>query len=490
MKRLRQIIGEKERGAVLIWVAGSLVALLGAAALGTDLGWLLLSTNRVQKATDAAALAGVISLPGFTTIAQNDATGAASANGFPVSAVAWDSPPCGPSSTATCMTLRALDDNSLQVDISTSVRTFFLRVFGINQMRVTRRATAEWVKPVPMGSPNNCFGEPVGTSGCPDPNFWAAISGPMTTKLNGDAFATRCVTVSPCATNTEYQRGPGGYDGYFYAVEVFPGSGGLTVDVYDAGFYERGDFDTQTGDHQQDTNGGTNTAYEFRNVDNTPLDPTNNPVNTSQCQTWDIPSNSSNTSWRNNWQRLCTFGSNMTPGIYFLHVQSSGNLGGTNQYSVRANTTSGAKPRVYGVNDMSIFTNQGSQTAIVNIAEVNHDYEGLFLELRFFDPGEDDRPASMTVLRPDGTTARCEWSATNGNGSGGSFVPCSIQTSNSGGALYNGHWITATIDIGDPYTCSTDCWFKMQIQLSEPHDRTVWTARVIGNPVRLTTNAP
>ncbi|HEY7705284.1 MAG TPA: pilus assembly protein TadG-related protein [Acidimicrobiia bacterium] len=486
MKHLRDMIRAKEKGAVLIWVAGALVALLGAAALGTDLGWLLLSTNRVQKATDAAALAGVISLPGFTGIAQTDATGASSANGFPVSAVQWDTPPsCG--GTNTCMMLKALDDNSLQVDLTVSVRTFFLRVFGINQMRVTRRSTAEWVKPVPMGSPNNCFGEPVGTSGCPDPNFWGAISGPGTTKLNGDAFATQCVTISPCVSNSEYQRGPGGYDGYYYAVEVFPGTTGLTVDVYDAGFYERGDFDTQTGDHQQDTNGGTNTRYEFRNVDNTPLDPTNNPVNTSQCATWNIPTNSSNTSWRNSWQRLCSFSGSLTPGLYFLHVQSSGNLGGTNQYSVRADSGSGPKPRVYGVNDMSIFTNQPSRTALVNIAEVDQDYEGQFLELRFFDPGEDDEEAWMTVLRPDGSVANCTWSATNGNGGTG---PCSIRTSSSSGALYNGHWITATIDIGDPYTCSTNCWFKMQIQLSEPHDRTVWTARVIGNPVRLTTNAP
>jgi hypothetical protein len=139
---------------------------------------------------------------------------------------------------------------------------------------------------------------------------------------------------------------------------------------------------------------------------------------------------------------------------------------------------------------MSIFTNQPSRTADINIAEIDTDYAGKFLELRFFDPGEDDSAAFMTVKQPSGSTASCVWSATNGNGSGGATVPCSIQTSNSSGALYNGHWITATIAIPDAYSCSSNCWWEMEVQLSEPHDRTVWAARVIGNPVRLTTNAP
>jgi hypothetical protein len=452
-----------------------LTVLMGMAAFATDLGWLLLSTSRLQKAADAAALAGVVNLPGFMTQAQSDASGAASANGFPIGG-------------STSIGLTQLDDNRLQVDLSTRVQTFFLRALGINGFDITRRSTAEYIKPVPLGSPNNCFGKPVGVSGCPDPNLWGAISGPFTSKTNGDAYATRCVTAtsSSCSpTNSQYRPA-----GYYYAVEVFPGTTGLSVQIYDAGFYERGDFNVETGDREQDRNGGTDTLYQFYNVDVTPLDPTDNPP-VAGCG-WTIGSNSGASTYKNQWRTLCSLGGSLTPGVYVLRVWTSGNIGGTNQYSVRATTSSGPAPRLYGINDISIFTNQPSSTADLYLAEVAQVHAGKKLELKFYDPGEDDQPAWMTVKRPDGTTPNCDWTATNESGSvtASGSGSCSIQTSNSSGPLFNGQWITAVVDIPDTYTCSTNCWWKMQIQLSQPHDRTVWEVRVIGNPVRLTENEP
>jgi hypothetical protein len=68
-----------------------------------------------------------------------------------------------------------------------------------------------------------------------------------------------------------------------------------------------------------------------------------------------------------------------------------------------------------------------------------------------------------------------------------SLADCRIQTSN-GSSYFNGLWVTAQVDIPTNYTCSSNCWWKMEIQNSQPHDRTTWSARIIGNPVRLVPN--
>jgi hypothetical protein len=69
--------------------------------------------------------------------------------------------------------------------------------------------------------------------------------------------------------------------------------------------------------------------------------------------------------------------------------------------------------------------------------------------------------------------------------------PCSWQTTNtalgSDPRVYNEQWIVATIDLPDDPAdmCGSDCFWKMDLDLSLPTERTTWRARVIGNPVRL-----
>jgi hypothetical protein len=117
---------------------------------------------------------------------------------------------------------------------------------------------------------------------------------------------------------------------------------------------------------------------------------------------------------------------------------TTGDLGGTNQYAVRANTSSGPNARVYGINDISIFTNQ-SGISTLNVAEVAQVHAGKTLELKFYDAGEDDDDAWMTVKRPNGTTATCDWVAKNEAGStqDSGSGSCSIQTSD-GNPLFQG----------------------------------------------------
>jgi hypothetical protein len=185
------------------------------------------------------------------------------------------------------------------------------------------------------------------------------------------------------------------------------------------------------------------------------------------------------------------------PGTYVLKVESQGNYGGSNHYAVAATTGSGPQPSVFGIDNISIFTNQASSIANLSLAEIAEFHAGKKLILRFFDAGEDNSSdAYMAVKMPDGSTADCTWVATNEGSvtySQTTSADCKIFTTKpkSGGGYeskFNGQWITATIQIPDDYTCGSDCWWEMEIKLNQPHDRTTWEVEVIGNPVRLVEN--
>lgn len=466
-------------------IASMMVLLLGLSAFAVDLGWIYLNSSRSQRAADAAALAGVVFLPGDTANVTNLAVDGVNANGYDVGTVNGN-PIAGGGSDSLEWT--ALADNRLQVTLDTAIPTFFLKVMGFDSLDISRTATAEYVKPVPLGSPDPCFG--VGTSSIegqdcdPDTaqNFWAAISGPYTNKFNGDRHATRWWSSAgwspPNNDNDAYRP-----EGYYLAVEVPSGVSDLEVDIYDAAFWDRNSFFVETGDNEQDTNGGAVTHFQLYDFDATPLDPTDNtPI--GGCR-FNLASNA--WGFQNQWEELCNL-SNPDPGIYVLRVWTTGNLGGTNQYAVRA-TTSGPDARVYGINDISIFANIGGLSTL-HLAEVIPEHAGKVLEIELYDPGEDDAPAWMEVKMPNGTTPGCTWISydENDNQTASNSGPCRIQTSN-GSSFFNGELVRIQIDIPAAYACSSDCWWKMEIENSQPHDRTTWSARVIGNPVRLTPNS-
>ena len=491
--RIRGRAGDDEKGSALPLIASMFVVLLGISAFAIDMGWLYLNGARVQRAADAAALAGVVYLPGDLNGVDTFTLGASNANGYDIGNINGTPVPGGGPDD---LDWQQLADNKLEVTVASEIPSFFMKIFGFDSFGITRTATAEYVKPVPIGSPDPCFG--VGNtslhSGDCSPStaqrFWAAISGPLTNKWNGDAHATRFWdddgTWNQESTNTEYRP-----EGYYLAVDVPSGATQLNVAVYDAGFYNRADFDTETGDRTQDTGSGADMHFQMYRFDNTPLNPTDNPVITS-CNVgtgaFNINSEASSGTYKNQWVTLCRINGSVTPGIYVIRVWTTGDKGGTNQYSVRATTTSAANARVYGINDISIFTNQAGISTL-NVAEVAQVHAGKTLELEFYDPGEDDANAFMTVKRPSGTTATCNWVARNEagtivrSGSGN----CRIQTSN-GSSFFNGLWVTAQVDIPNNYTCTTNCWWKMEIENSQPHDRTTWEAKIIGNPVRLVPN--
>jgi hypothetical protein len=471
-----------ERGAALIWTALAMTTLLGAAAFAVDLGWIYLNATRLQAAADAAALAGVVNLPGFPSEAEADAVLAAANNGFAVT---------GP----TTLTDNILAENRYQVTLESEIPTFFLTIFGMDSMTVGRDAVAEYVKPVKLGSPENQFGGP-------GQDFWAAINGQYTDREQGDPYSTRCIendTGEPtprCTSENPWYRA----GGYYYAVEVETGATGLQVSLYDPGHYVQPSGSSAAGTSDpgdtswvwNDWGGQTGIAVSARLYapDSTPSDPTDN--STQVCSaawgtyTGNPPSSASRTSGGfNTWKNVCSSAiSNPIPGIYVLQLPAP-LYEGSSKFALRATTSSGAAPKLYGLLDMSIHVNQGAGAPRPWLAEVRPEHAGKTLQVDIFDIGESNT-MTLEIWDNNGTVAGCSWTATNGE-SQSSVSSCVIDV---GGRRLDSQWLNLSIPIPDDYTCDVnstyDCWWRVNITgMSSPTDRTTWTGKITGDPVRL-----
>ena len=68
---------------------------------------------------------------------------------------------------------------------------------------------------------------------------------------------------------------------------------------------------------------------------------------------------------------------------------------------------------------------------------------------------------------------------------------CNIDASN---AKHDKNMVTLTIDLGSGYTCNPagafgGCWWQARFTYqNQAHDRTVWQARIVGNPIHLVNN--
>ena len=126
----------QDRGAAMVLVAMSIVLLMGMAAFGSDLAWYYLNASRVQRAADAAALGGVVWLPGNTGTANSTAISIADQNGY-------DDATPGVQVTSGAV---SGEPNQLEVSVQDTVPTFFLKIFGFDEMEIERSAIAECVR--------------------------------------------------------------------------------------------------------------------------------------------------------------------------------------------------------------------------------------------------------------------------------------------------------------------------------------------------------
>ena len=176
--------------------------------------------NRVQKAADAAALAGVPYLPFDLANATIRAKEVAKRNGY------------DDASADVVVTVEIGDlASQLKVTISSRINNTFGGFIGLSHTTLTRTATADYKGPAPMGSPCNTFGNepnagagsssptPTGTAqgtspfaNCSrNPTFWGVLEGPETGKVQGDRYQTRgceATGVDGCTGTTNDEYGP------------------------------------------------------------------------------------------------------------------------------------------------------------------------------------------------------------------------------------------------------------------------------------------
>ncbi|MGI9659300.1 MAG: pilus assembly protein TadG-related protein [Gaiellaceae bacterium] len=140
-KRIRATGAERDRGAVLVLVAGSLLVFLIFSAFVVDIGRAYFAQRHLQAAADAAALAGAQELPDPGTaiaVASNYDGDAGSKNARTNVTV-----------TGTDITTRCLSSapgcdpvNAVVVEQTSDVPTYFAKIIGINSIPVTVKATA------------------------------------------------------------------------------------------------------------------------------------------------------------------------------------------------------------------------------------------------------------------------------------------------------------------------------------------------------------
>ena len=489
----RRRIGSS-RGQVLVIFAGGLIALLSLCAVVIDVSWYWANTLRVQRAADAAALAGVVSLPGNVAGAQSLAVQAAGANGYALTnaCVAGTTRPSA--LPGICAQPDAANNRQLDVTLSAPVSTFFMRLVGINSVTATRTAKAKYELPVPMGSPLNYYGvyqlcsvagvctaEPGATS---DPissqGFFGAIEGQGTNRSTGDAFATY-YNGKP-TLNTDFKA-----SGYDYTV-VVPTSG-ATVWVFDPTFCatatKSAGGHAGAGDHWLGPNDPSpvSTYYQLWNFNDFPLDPSqwtivpgadsgslfaneNNidrsatygsstlthyadqgtPSGYTDCQAGKISNPAVGAYWHNQWWPLAT---NVAAGTYFVRVMTTnpnnanGNLGQSFENMFSLEVTGGGAGQVYGAGRMATYANVDSGAQTFYLAQISQVLgAGKTMEIDLFDPGDVGQNAWLQILSPDKSLsnnyASFTWTAnsnaSSGHTSSGGTVTC-IQTYGGGSGV-------------------------------------------------------
>lgn len=489
---------------------------MGLAAMGTDLAWFYLNTSRVQRAADASSLAGVIWLPGSFGTAESTAWGVATQNGYEN----------GVDNAVVVPAAVPGEENQLEVTITDTVPTFFLKVMGFNDMTITRSAIAEYIPPLKLGSPLNQFGNSCdpqyeGTPGFPadcGDNFWANMHGWFTHTSFGDAYSGHCQGGTNddegCPVNTIARD-----TGYLYGIES---SSGFTLQFTDLAFHNTSGVVTNTNDqHRTGDRGcedwgpstssscGPTVIVNLYAPDPTPLDLTDNgaPACTAtvppQAQIHELVGgvgpNAVPYSWATPDGKSCW--SQSGAGVWVVQVVNqypgaTDNRAGLNRYSVRS--TSG---QLYALGDFSIYNNAGGATTSFHLAEVPDFYAGKTFVVEMFDPAEHGAGTGQLQLIDadgnifnDGACRVYERPAADPDGpwtQTASFSAGSNCIENTTPDEYQNQWMKFEVDLPTTYSCNAvagDCWWKINYIYptgSTASDTTTWRAFIIGNPIHL-----
>jgi hypothetical protein len=489
----------RDDGFAIPMTALVLIPMLIVAAFAVDVGGWYAQTSRMQRAADAAALAGVVWMPNQSK-AETVARDTAERNGFKHD----------PTGTGVTVSVSSPGEAKLRVVISAPGDVYLGRLVN-DSVSFTRDAVAEYVLSVPLGSPRNYFGtgtldtNPSGN----DENLYLANSTWCTDKVDGDRFQSRyfgnrpysdenCPSPPPGSSsllNTEYR--PNGYE---YYVEV-PASrtGPIEVRLYDARY--------SPGSGSPDSNlysGPQTYTFTMFSADDTPLDDSNNPImngtggqpNCTRTFTASSAFDSYTYLGATRWNTLCTITTAMPAGRYIVRVQNNPGQqfgAGSNSFAIVAKyqsatpglcdgRTDSTCPRVFGKDSISVFASQSSSTADFYLAEISPLHAGKQLQITLFDPGEGGN--NIRIRRPTGTNSWTDASFTweSSNGTSGSGTSLDVT-----GSVFNGHSVTVTVSLSGYSPPADNRWWQIRYNFGSGSvtDRTTWQVVILGDPVHL-----
>jgi hypothetical protein len=495
-----------EGGYLLVLTALAILPIVVFVSFSVDVGAWYARASKLQRTSDAAALAGVVWMPDLTK-ATSVALATAAKNGIPN----------GGNITITVAAVPT-DTHSLNVKISDAQAPQFFSKLIMGPVRINRQATARYEEPIPLGSPTNYFGTGSLMGGAASENIWAAVNGYCAARENGDLRLAGfdnayngggydCSTVSGTVNNADYNAA-----GYLYEIQA-PATGvpaTLDVQVYDgafnAGSTPNPDLSLVSGAHVETT---------FKLYDTGPLlSPLSHTVlNTSVAASGD-------TTWRN-WHSVGTIVSPCASCTYYLGVSTKSGEAhseGSNGFGVRtvangtfspcSTITGSTTPpfasncaRIYPREEMSVFANLSGATATFYLASIDQAYAGRRLSIDLFDVGEG--ATKIEILDPNGSVVNFSWAtpcspptpATGGctgtnvaslnPGVTGAAQPVSRATSSY---VFSDRTLTLFITLPSDYATryGTKTWWKIRYTVgAAPTDRTTWSASVHGAPVHL-----
>ena len=524
----------RDEGQAIVLVALMLTTLFGFIGLVVDVGWFQLNLVRAQRAADAGALAGSVYLPGNIPGAQAAAKAATAQNGYAdtVNGVVVDAQ------------RDAVNTSLLNVTVTAPVRTWFMRIFGVTTFTSSRNARAEFILPVPMGSPQNYYGisrlcsnsacTTVGDAVTPanplsSQGFWGAVITKGGNRGNGDLYSTY-YNGNP-TLNAQYDA-----NGYSYQIDIPATDTNGKVFLYDASYCATGrgtggpanGQQLGTGDHWIGNGGAAvTTEYTLWDMNGTPLSTGDDILvatdggrftNKQQVdksaafggdQNYGGGQNGGggmadcqNDPYHNAWWQMA---SGLQSGSYRLQVQTSNAnnnaVNAENMFGIEATATGPDSPHVFGVGRMCTYNNLPVNTSqIFYLAQIPAVHAGKTLEIKVHDLGDVGGDAFIKVLMP--TAATYAQTTFNWNVNGGPFTNGAnqIKVANAGSNLYDNSLITIDIVIPANYTAPQPAsetnpdagggWFKIQYDLTNGgggNDTATWSVNIRGNPVHLVT---
>jgi Flp pilus assembly protein TadG len=524
--RLRPV-RKNDRGFVLALNALCLTVLMAVGGFAVDLGSWYLSASRLQRAADAAALAGSVYLPNDFAAAKRAAEENLANHAAQTKVVS--------------ITQSAAQPTMLRVSLEETVQNSFVSLLGHKSQRIARTATGEYRPYVPMGSPSNVLGVEPDIRTFPQwekdtivgkqSSYWLNIVGGNTPKGNGDRYsggscsggADRCDSSAPIPTgNQDYSP-----DGQAYVVRIPDGvTGNLEIQAFDPVFAYVNDYCTQntldgandysppgtnlyrkgnsepacTGDQSTDTSKpAPDTTFQLYTPEGT--NGGSRPVSTGTCsaKTYEgykgrivdkVRPGSSRydpdfvAAFRK-WTPVCklSIGAGYPPGDYVLRVSTTLNSNGLNRFALRTAIMSSpttvddsrtSQLSMFSKGRLVVYAHDNSSDVMFYLARIHSGAAGHDLTLTLFDIGDAAGGASLSVVPPDEATNNgsplenftgCMYTRPGSSTLQPTGTGCGITGMSSGS--YNGKIVSIRIPVPAEYRCndssSEGCWVRMRL---------------------------